>query len=460
MSLSDRESVGLLRSTYDRWFGRSISPLSWDQYQSYFKFDGNWYPYGFQTSYPQSRQEAPDSSFTGYASALYKLNPVLFACALVRLSLFSEARFQFRQLRSGRPGNLFGTEALRILENPWPNATTGDLLARAIQDADVSGNAYFVRRGEYLRRMRPDWVTIVLGSRADASAALEDLELEIVGYLYAVQGSADSEPLVLLPEQVCHFAPIPDPVARFRGMSWLEAITRELMADNAMTHHKLSYFEQGATVNLAVTFDSQLVKTKEQFDAWVETFKRGHEGRANAFKTLFLSGGSKAETIGSTLEEAAFKTVQGAGETRIAAAARTPAVLVGISEGLQGSSLNAGNYTQAARQFADLTMRPLWRNFAGSMAPLIDVPPDAELWYDDRDIPFLKEDVRDAAEILNVQAESIRTLVDGGFDTNSVIDAVTSGDLSLLKHTGALSVQLQEPGKPSGNCAPTANVEA
>lgn len=440
--------MGFFRDLFGSSEERATYPLSWEQYQQFFKFGNQWYPYGLQTSFPDSKQEEPEGSFAGYARALYKLNPILFACAMVRLSLFSEARFQFRQMRSGRPGKLFGTEALRVLETPWPNATTGDLLARAIQDADVAGNAYFARRRQYLRRMRPDWVTIVLGSELGGSEALQDLDAQVVGYVYQPGGPQSGvEPLTLLPEEVCHFAPIPDPVARFRGMSWLEAIVRELMADNAATDHKLKFFEQGATVNLAVNFDSPLIKTQEQFEEYVKAFKRGHEGTGNAFKTLFTAHGTTITPVGADLRQIDFKVVQGAGETRIAAAARTPAVLVGISEGLQGSALNAGNYGEARRQFADLTMRPLWRNFAGSMQTLVDTPADAELWYDDRDIPALQEDVKDAAEIQSTQAQTIRTLVEAGFETQSVIDSVIAGDFQRLKHTGLLSVQLQDPTK-------------
>jgi hypothetical protein len=38
------------------------------------------------------------------------------------------------------------------------------------------------------------------------------------------------------------------------------------------------------------------------------------------------------------------------------------------------------------------------------------VPPGAELWYDDRDIPALQEDLKDEAEIQQTQANAIRTL--------------------------------------------------
>lgn len=39
-------------------------------------------------------------------SAYYSSNSVVFACAMVRMLLFSEARFQFQHMRGGRPGDL------------------------------------------------------------------------------------------------------------------------------------------------------------------------------------------------------------------------------------------------------------------------------------------------------------------------------------------------------------------
>jgi hypothetical protein len=54
--------------------------------------------------------------------------------------------------------------------------------------------------------------------------------------------------------------------------------------------------------------------------------------------------------------------------------------------------------------------------------------------------------VLDSADIRGKDATTMRTLVDGGFDPQSVIDAVTTGDMTLLTHSGTLSVQLQPPG--------------
>jgi hypothetical protein len=124
-----------------------------------------------------------------------------------------------------------------------------------------------------------------------------------------------------------------------------------------------------------------------------------------------------------------------------------PASYLGISESLAGSSLNSGNYNAARRRFADGTIRPLWRSAAGALQTLMPLPdPTARLWYDDRDVAFLQEDVLDSAEIRAKDAQTMRTLVDGGFEPQSVVEAVTTGDMSLLEHTGTLSVQLQPPG--------------
>ena len=114
-----------------------------------------------------------------------------------------------------------------------------------------------------------------------------------------------------------------------------------------------------------------------------------------AYKTMYLAGGADVTIVGSDLKQLDFKLTQGAGETRIAAAAGVPPIIVGLSEGLQAATYS--NYGQARRRFSDLTMRPLWGNVVGSLATIVPVPGGAELWYDDRDIPFLAEDRKDEA---------------------------------------------------------------
>jgi Phage portal protein len=439
---------------------RSGSPLSLDEYMSYFTYDGNTYSLlGAQTQ-PGRKQEEIGGGYLGLARGAFKANPVVLGCMLARMFLFSEARFQFRRLSSGRPGDYFGNTDLEPLEKPWPGGTTGDLLARAIQDVDLAGNFFCVRQpGNRLHRLRPDWVTIVAGHPTDEDADIWDPDTELIGYAYTPGGPGSGrDPIPYRRELVAHFAPIPDPEARFLGVSWLMALIREVTADQALTDHKIEFLENGGTPNMVVTPPPD-VRDPKKFKEWADLVKQTHDGRGNRYKKLFLGTGANVQVVGANFEQIAFKAVQGIGETRIALAARVPAVIAGISEGLQGSSLNQGNYQMARRQMVDLTMNPLWRNFAGSMSVLVPPPERAELAHDPRDIPALREDGKDAAEILAIHAQAIRGLVDAGYTPESAIAAIEAGDLKLLVHTGLFSVQLQPPGSVQPSASQNGEVD-
>lgn len=383
-------------------------------------------------------RERDTTSFTRYVNGFYRDNGVIFAVILARMLLFTEAKFQWQRLINGRPGDLFGTGALSLLETPWPNGTTGDLLARMEQDVSLHGNFYATREGDRLRRLRPDWVEIVL----DAAPG-EAVATNIVGYLYKPGGTDSStRPKMYLPEEVGHWAPIPDPLAQYRGMSWLSPVIREMTADQAATDHKLKFFENAATPNLAVSFSENI--TKDQFNAFMAAMNAAHQGTKNAYKTLYLGGGADVKTIGANMEQMDFKNTQGAGETRICAAGGVPPIIVGLSEGLQSATYS--NYGMARRKFGDHWARPQWRSACAALAPLLDVPSGARLWYDDRDIAFLREDQKDVASIQTQQASTMKQLIDSGYEPDSVTAAMLNEDWSLLKHTGLFSVQLQPPG--------------
>jgi len=750
------------------------------------------------------KQETVQADFLGFINGAYKSNGAVFACILTRFLLFSEARFQWRRMQNGRPGILFGTADLDILERPWPNATTGDLLTRALVDVDLSGNFYATRGpsrlgGSRIIRLRPDWITIIKGSFQEPDATAFDPTAELAGYIYHPGGpGSGQQPKVYLPDEVMHFAPVPDPAADYRGMSWIQPVLTEIRADAAMIGHKLMFFENGATPNLVVSLDTGKMD-RNTFSEWVDLFESQHEGWLNAYKclaaetevalwngarcradqiqvgdlvvawddagcpspgvvvrndvqpespmvtvktergrvirtndrhpfltnrgwieaqslkpgdrlrtglgwgrprlqdsvdsdtawllglltgdgclvpssptvtiaepsvaaranqiatmvrlpsrpqalhdyritgiaemirsarmngrrswekrapdcvmtascsvvcsyisglvdadghvsdpgrrssmelgitstslellrdvqhllaslgvnasvasppsmdvdakggksgaprrhsahrlsvfgneqarilsglldlahagkagrlteygqrssgqdrsrfdrvasvefgppeptiglqvdphhthvtggvvtrnTLYLGHGADAKVVGTNLRDLDYSVVQGHGETRIAAAAGVPAIIVGFSEGLEASTYS--NFAQARRAFADKTLRPLWRNFCSSAETIVPAPGGAMLWYDDRDIAFLKADIKDNADVQLTQSTAMKLLTDAGFDPDSVVAAITSNDFSQLSHSGLYSVQLQPPGSSQSDNVPT-----
>jgi HK97 family phage portal protein len=415
------------------------SGLSWSDYQRLFE----------QFAYQGHRYIAPSVATFAELTALQGArNPIVAAAINARLLVFSEVRFLWQPFGGGRPGRMFGNEELSILERPWQNATTGDLLARMLVDADLYGNSYWVRRTERgsdeLVRLDPNRVVIVTGDYVEQGHAYGK---ELVAYA-VVDDDQENELVTFLPDEVCHFKPLPDPTHPFRGRTWLTSVLPDVTADDEFTNYKHTFMRNAATPNLVVSFDPSI--TKEAFETFVSRLDATHKGADKAFKTLYLGGGADVKVVGANFDQLNLKAVQGAGETRIASAAGVPASYLGISESLGGSSLNAGNYTAARRRFADGTIRPLWRAAADSLGHLLARPdPTVRLWYDDRDVAFLQEDVLDTAEIRAKDAQTMRTLVDGGFEAESVVDAVTTGDMTLLRHTGTLSVQLQPIGSAS-----------
>jgi phage portal protein BeeE len=403
--------------------------------------------------------ERIENDFEGYAAQAYKANGIVFGCIDRRVQVFSQARFQWRRYRQGQPQELFGTPELRLLERPWPNGTTGELLSLMEIDNSLAGNFYATTadsRGRIGRnssgptrrivRMRPDWVTLIIDA---PSGDPYGLDARVVGYEYEPKtDSGRRDPVLLLPEEVCHYSPKPDPIARFRGMSWLSPVIDEVAADKATTRHKRKVFQNGAVPMMALKFDKDV--RREDFLTFVREFNSSHQGVDQWYKTLFLANGADPKPLSFDFKALDMKSLQGAGETRLAVAAGVPAAILGISEGLAGSTLNAGNFGAARRLFVDTTQQDLWRKAAPSLRNLVTPPgDDVELEIDPRHIPFLREDAKDDAEIRRLEAEALARAFAAGFDgvdgMNAVIEWLRTGDLARLtgKHSGVQSVQTQ-----------------
>ena len=422
---------------------RSNPALSLDQLLSLIGSD----PYTLmQTQASWGSEERMETSFTASAQHAMKASGVIWACLGVRASLFAEARLAWQRMERGRPDRLFGSRDLAIFERPWPRGTTRDLLIRMMLDADLSGTGLVARRGpDRLARLRPDWTTLVLASNGDpVDGGAPPIDAELVGAIYSPPGGDDE---VVLAEDLAVFTPMPDPLAWWRGSSWLISVLRELQADSAATEHRLAFFRNGATPNMVVSFDPAM--KLEQVKKFKQMLEEEHRSAVNAYKTLYLAG-AKATTVGLDFKAMDLRSISGLSETRIAAAAGVHPVILGLSEGMQGSALNAGNYGQVRRRLADITMAPLWAAGAGALETLVTPPPASRLWYDVRDVPALRDDRKDVAEIQVKQATALRQLLDAGFEPDSAVAAIDGEDMSLLKHSGLPSVQVQPAADAGG----------
>lgn len=407
-----------------------------------FGFQGIHYPFALSSNRPES----PDATFLAFIDGIHRRNGVVAAAVHTRALLLSQLRFTYRRDRSsGRAGELWGDRGLSVLERPG-SSTRPELLYRLELDASYAGSAYVARVGNELFRLMPDHVTFVLGSDSDPTwdgdVMRVPFDAQVVAILYHdARGGSSRRPRVFMPNEVAVWSPEPDPVNFWRGSSWVTSVAREIATDGQATEHVQKFFEQATTPNMVFTLDAS--KTPDEVKQFADVINERHTGAGNAWRNLFLGGGADVKVVGSSLESLNLKDLTGGLENRVAIRSRIPAVILGAREGLSGSSLNAGNYVSARRLLADGWFAPTAQSLCASLERIVPAPSDSELWYDESEVLFLQEDQRDAAEIIRTNANTVRTLIDGGFDPASVVVAVTTGDMTRLEHTGNVSVQLR-----------------
>jgi HK97 family phage portal protein len=393
-------------------------------------------------------RERIGTGFRALAEQGYGGNAIVFALIGRRLALFSEVELAWQNLGTRE---LFGTPSLRLLEEPWPNADTGELLSRMEQDVSLAGNA-FIRNvdGQRLERLRPDLVSIVSEVLLDERRRPYK---EALAYFYH-ESPGSAEGVLFDVDEVAHWSPIPDPWADFRGMSWLTPVVREINADLGMTSYKQSYLDNAATPNMIVRYpekvgDPVIERVREQM-----AMKYG--GVSNAYKTMVLDAGADLTLVGNSLEQMSFATVQAAGENRIAAASGVPPIVAGLKEGLMNATYS--NYEQAMRAFADLWARPQWRSACAALSKIVPAPPGSRLWFDPTHVSALRQGEKERAETQNVMAETMAVLLRVGYTPDTVTTAVKNGDLAQLQHSGNLPVTLYPEGRePSDTPAGSGN---
>ena len=376
------------------------------------------------TSWAADRgRELPEQSLVAQARQAYGTNGVVFACILARMMLLSEATFK---LRSKTDKSLYGTQDLRILEFPWPNGSTGELWARMEQDLSLAGNCFLWKaQPDLLVRLPPDQVTIVSAERVDA---IGRVYREVIGYDWdpkVTAGDQGQGAQSFTVDEVAHWSHYPDPGASWRGRSWLTSVLPDVYADSGMVEYKTQYLDHGSPIT-AIKYPMKLQPAT--IDAATDRVTARFGGVANAFRTLILDQGADP-VLGAGLKDLDYAAVQAVGEERICAAAGVPAAVLGLKEAEGNSS-----YQAEMRRFADLTCRPLWRSGCAALQKLVPNIPDrgVQLWFDTSDIAALQAAETERAQVTQVNMAAILTGVQAGMTRDSVIAAVTSGDLGQM----------------------------
>lgn len=407
----------------------------WLQYVTSFSFDG----VGYEAS--------PSGDMDAFVSAIGRQSGLVAGAIAARGYLMSQLLPVWRNDARTDPqyGQLFGNQSLDALNNPHGSITRQQFMMTVETHVAFAGKAVIAGRDDGFELLRPDRAHPVMASTVETSDPQVVIGSgDLVGWLYYKNGH-DSPPETLMPEQVATFIPEPNPTNPFEGEAWVWAVVEDVMIGRYGNEHVKSYFKNGATPRTIIMPDKTL--SPDQIGEFQGVFDEKHRGAGNAYKTAWIGGGSSIQVIGSNLADLDLTHVTGAVDSAVSVRSRVPASVLGTREGMQGSALNAGNYTATRRLWADGWFTPHADNFMASVAKLLPSPAGGPtvLTFDPDRVLFLQEDRKDAAEIDSIKAAAIRQLIDAGFEPSSAVDAIVNENFARLNHTGLTSVQLVAP---------------
>jgi phage portal protein BeeE len=380
----------------------------------------------FTTSYGSPDREAILPNLSAWAQQENSASSVVFAALLTRIMLFSQGVFQWQ---AKDDGHLFGTTDLALLEEPWPGGSTPELLARMEQDVSLAGNAYIwkVPGEDLLVRLRPDWTTIV-SEVVDVPGGGQ--YRRVTGYFVKppnMIGRQDDNDGVLYPaDEVAHWAPVPDPLASFRGMSWLTPAMRDIRGDDGLAEYKVRYLQNAASPNLLIRYTNKL--QPGTIDAVREQIRARYGSVDNAFKTMVLDQGADATVIGNSLQQMDFATVAAGGQDRILADSGVPGVLCGL-EPLRGAGRG---YQESMQKFGNLYGIPQWKSVAACLSQLVPPPAGNRLVVDKSGIEALQDGELERGQAALVRGQTLLTLRQAGYTRESAVIFVDTGDVTKL----------------------------
>ena len=381
-----------------------------------------------------SKREKQPTDVVARAQQAYETNGIVWACVLTRMMLLSQATFKLREKTTKK---LYGNEDvlrgrkidLGILEYPWLGATAGELWCRYEQDVSTAGGPYFAKiENDQLLRLPPREVTIVSDEFVSTGGTRYK---QVIGYDWDPElnqppaGQRSSKAQFFTVDEVAAPTPYPDPLANWRGMSWLTPVLRDVYSDSALTTYKTTYLDHGTPIT-AVKYPLKM--KRETIDMIVERIGEKYGGAANVGKTLVFDQGADP-ILGNGLKDLDYAAVQAVGEVRICAAAGVPPVLMGLK-----SAEDQSTYQTEMRRFAEVTIHHLWRSGCAAFQKLVPNVPErgVELWFDTSDIPALQAAETERAQVHQVNAAALLTLTQSGFTRDSSIAYLASGDISQL----------------------------
>lgn len=291
-----------------------------------------------------------DPSFRALTKEGYQKNAAFFACVSALAFAFPEPPLMVYEDESEGAKPVPNHPIRKLLRKPNPRMSERKLAVRTISYLAIGGNCMLHkvrdRRGQVVELWPyhtgqmwpvpggPEWVK---GYEFDDG-----------------EGNLQSVPI----EDVIHLQwPSVDPLQPWVAQAPLMAAAREVDSDNETTRYLKAILQNDAVPRGVLEMPSDSALNPAEINRVKNQFSERYGGD-NRGQVLVLEGGVKYSRIALNLEELAFDALHKIPETRIAAVMRVPAIVAGISAGLDRATY--ANYSEARQVFTQDTLVPLW----------------------------------------------------------------------------------------------------
>lgn len=334
---------------------------------------------------------------------------------------------------------------VRLLANPNPWISRGQMWGAVVMDRSLAGNSYWLKarvqqgvlRGAIgeLWRLRPDRVKIIPSTTTF-----------IEGYEY----SAGNDKILFPPQDVIHFK-TRNPLNDYYGMPPLMPIAGLIDIEDYMKSFLRGFFEKGGTGPGSILTVKQKV-SQEDKDTIRERFKQQFGGAAGFSEMMILDNAeSTYQQMGLArgLRDALPAEVYAQLEAGIAMAFGIPGSILGLKIGYESSSY--ANKRQDWQVFWDLTMTPLLSDLDDALN--LQLTPDYngidEVLFDLSDIRALQEDVDKIHERIRKNVAGTLISIEEGREAIGVDPKPKEGTFLVPSNVVATPVQqLDEPPAP------------
>lgn len=321
-------------------------------------------------------------------------NDAVFACLMTWADAYSEA--PLRVMRETEPGK---TEWLpeapwqALLDHPNDFMDIGELLHWTTWVKRLDGNAYWrkIRSGDPIRgnvvELWPISPLLCRPVRYQHSNAFID------AYRFKwgprVEDSED-----IHPRNIIHFKLGTDDRDHRVGLSAIKRLVRQVAGDEAASQWASSMLANGGAMGMIVTPPADSTLTPEQAKELKARIQAEFGGDSRG-KVGVLAPGAKAEPYGFAPEQMDMRSLHYIPETRIAAVMRVPAVVVGLSAGLEKSG-QYSNFREAREQFTESGVLPAYqfdaRKITHSLREDFTTDRRVSVRFDTSDMRVLQED--------------------------------------------------------------------